>query len=137
MATWESQTASDAAARLVLSPSTRVIWLEKARNSSASLDLSRHRPRIEAWNVFRITWAMRVASLLVILVMAMVEMDLANGVWQNERKQVRDGVTCLGPQSPFAAHGVYMGIYMIAISVTVAPTSPSNLAVAPTDHSSH
>ena len=53
---------------------------------------------------------MRVASLPVMPVMAMVETDLANRVWQNERKQARDDVTCLGPQSPFAAHGVYIGL---------------------------
>lgn len=48
MATWEPRTASRAAARSVLSPSTRVMRLEKAYSSAASFDLSRHRPRIEA-----------------------------------------------------------------------------------------
>jgi hypothetical protein len=110
MATWESRTASRAAARSALSPSTRVMRLEKACSSGASLDLSWHRPRIEAWDVFRIARAMRGVSLPVIPVMAMVETDLANGVWQNERRQARDHITCLGPQIPFAAHGDYVGL---------------------------
>jgi hypothetical protein len=60
--------------------------------------------------MFRIAWAMRVASLPMMPLMAIVETDFANGMCQNERKQARDDVTCLGPQSLFAAHGIYMGL---------------------------
>jgi len=108
MATWEPRTASRAAAKSVLSPPTRMMRLGKAYSPGAGFDLSQHRPLIEAWDMFRIAWAMRVASLPVMPVMVMVKTDLANGVCQNERKQARDDVICLGRQSPFAAHGVYM-----------------------------
>lgn len=32
------------------------------------------------------------------------------GRTRESKLQARDDVTCLGPQSPFAAHGVYVGL---------------------------